>query len=66
MKLKQLKPLTEEYLESIGFTWHTDSDKSSYIADEVVSITEAEAEKFYDAANELYMRCVLRSCSACN
>ncbi|MEA3353752.1 MAG: glutathionylspermidine synthase family protein [Campylobacterota bacterium] len=54
MKIKKLKPLTEQYLESIGFTWHTDSDKSSYISDEVVSITEKEAESYYNAANELY------------
>jgi glutathionylspermidine synthase len=54
VKLKKLNPLTEEYLESIGFVWHTDIDKTSYIADEVVSISEDEAEAFYDAANELY------------
>ena len=29
MKLEKLKPLTDEYLESIGFVWHTDSDNSS-------------------------------------
>ena len=54
MKLKKLKPLTNEYLESIGFTWHTDSDETSYISDEVVSINEEEAQAYYDAANELY------------
>jgi len=54
MNLKKLNPLTEEYLESIGFTWHTDTDKSSYISDEVVSISEDEAEAYANAANELY------------
>ncbi|MEA3290404.1 MAG: glutathionylspermidine synthase family protein, partial [Campylobacterota bacterium] len=54
MQLKKLNPLTEQYLESIGFTWHTDIDKSSYISDEVVTITEQEAEGYYNAANELY------------
>jgi len=54
MKLKKLKPLTNEYLESIGFTWHTDSDETSYISDEIVSITEQEAESYYNATNELY------------
>jgi len=54
MKLKKLEPLTEKYLESIGFTWHTDADKSSYITDEVVSLSESEAEAFYNATNELY------------
>ena len=54
MNLKKLNPLTNEYLESIGFTWHTDLDDSSYISDEVVVISEAEAEAYYEAANELY------------
>jgi len=54
MNLKKLNPLTDEYLESIGFTWHTDSDKTSYISDEVVSITQSEAEAYYEATNELY------------
>ncbi len=54
MNLRKLKPLTNEYLEEIGFIWHTDEDNSSYIADEVVEITEAEAENYYNASNELY------------
>ncbi|WP_198304542.1 glutathionylspermidine synthase family protein [Arcobacter vandammei] len=52
--LEKINPLTNEYLESIGFVWHTDSDDSSYIADELVVISEAEAEAFYEATNELY------------
>lgn len=54
MKLKKIQSLTNEYLESIGFTWHTDTDKTSYISDEVVSISENEAEAYYEATNELY------------
>ncbi|OUR69617.1 glutathionylspermidine synthase, partial [Arcobacter sp. 31_11_sub10_T18] len=54
MKLKKLKPLTDEYLESIGFVWHTDEDNTSYISDEIVSINEDEANAYYEAANELY------------
>jgi len=54
MKLEKLKPLTNEYLESIGFVWHTDKDGSSYINDEVVVISETEAEAYYNACNELY------------
>lgn len=54
MRLKQLEPLTNEYLESIGFTWHTDNDESSYISNELVSITEDEATAYYEATNELY------------
>ena len=54
MRLEKLKPLTDEYLESIGFVWHTDSDNSSYISDEIVVINEDEANAYYDAVNELY------------
>lgn len=54
MKLKKIEPLDNGYLESIGFGWHTDLDGSRYIADELVSITQDEAEAFYEATNELY------------
>lgn len=54
MQLKKLEPLSKEYLESIGFHWHTDTDESSYIADELVIVSEAEAEAYYEATNELY------------
>lgn len=54
MRLEKLKPLSDEYLESIGFVWHTDSDNSSYISDEIVVISENEANAYYEATNELY------------
>ena len=54
MKLEKLKPLTDNYLESIGFVWHTDSDNSSYVSDEIVVINEDEANEYYEATNELY------------
>jgi len=54
MNLLKLKPLTPEYLESIGFVWHTDEDNSSYIANEVVQVSENEANAYYEATNELY------------
>lgn len=54
MNLLKLKPLTDEYLESIGFVWHTDEDNSSYIADEVVEVSEDQANAYYEASNELY------------
>jgi len=52
--LQKTTPLTTEYLESLGFVWHTDSDESAYIADELVVISEAEAKAYYEAANTLY------------
>jgi len=52
--LEKVKPLTSEFLESIGFYWHTDEDKSPYIADELVKVTQVEADAYYEATNELY------------
>jgi glutathionylspermidine synthase len=54
MKLQKINPLTNEFLESIGFVWHTDSDNTSYVANEIVVLSEKEAENYYNAANELY------------
>jgi glutathionylspermidine synthase len=54
VKLKKVTPLSKEYLESLGFFWHTDKDESSYISDELVVLTEKEAEAYHNAANELY------------
>ncbi len=51
---RKIKPIDNATLEEIGFTWHTDNDGSSYIADELVEITSAQAEAYYTAANELY------------
>lgn len=54
VRLEKVKPLTSEFLESIGFYWHTDEDKSPYVADELVVVTQDEADKYYEATNELY------------
>lgn len=54
MKLEKIKALNKDYLESIGFVWHTDSDNTSYISDELLIINEDEANAYYEAANELY------------
>lgn len=54
LTLQKMTPLDTDYLESLGFTWHTDSDETSYISDELVVISEAEAEAYYEATNELY------------
>ncbi len=52
--IKVKNPLTPKYLESIGFSWHSDSDGSSYLVDKIVKISEVEAMAFYEASNELY------------
>ena len=54
VRLRPVEPLTTEFLEELGFHWHTDRDGTPYVADEIVEIDEREAERYYEAANELY------------
>jgi len=54
LTLQKTAALDTAYLESLGFVWHTDADESSYISDELVVISESEAEAYYEAANTLY------------
>ncbi|MBD3800747.1 MAG: glutathionylspermidine synthase family protein, partial [Campylobacterales bacterium] len=52
--LDGVTPLPNEKLDELGFTWHTDRDGTHYVADELVIISDAEAEAYYEAANTLY------------
>jgi len=52
--LQKLNPLNDKTLEELGFTWHTDSDGSKYVSDELVEISSTEAEAYYTAGNEIY------------
>ncbi|NOQ32007.1 MAG: glutathionylspermidine synthase [Helicobacteraceae bacterium] len=54
ISLKSVTPITNEKLDELGFTWHTDSDGTSYVSDEIVNVTHDEAEAYYKASNELY------------
>ncbi len=54
MKLIKVNALEKNYLENIGFSWHTDEDGSNYISDELVCVSEKEANAYYEAVNELY------------
>lgn len=51
---QKLNAVDDKTLEEIGFTWHTDSDGSKYVSDELVEITQDEAEEYYEAVNTLY------------
>jgi glutathionylspermidine synthase len=53
-KLIQINPISTQYLEELGFMWHTDSDESSYLDDKLVVVSEDEANAYYEAVNELY------------
>lgn len=52
--LNSVTPLPDDKLEELGFTWHTDSDGTHYVSDELLLISDAEAEAYYEAANTLY------------
>ncbi len=52
--LKRLEALTPEFLERLGFMWHTEDNGRPYVADEAVVVSEAEAQAYYEAVNELY------------
>ena len=54
IKLKKLKVLDDSTLEKLGFSWHTDSDGTKYVSDELVEISSDEAEAYYSATNEIY------------
>ncbi len=54
IKLEKIKPIDDSVLEQIGFEWHSDSDYSKYITDDLVVVSHAEAEAYYSAANEIY------------
>ena len=52
--LEKVRPIPSKLLEEVGMTWHTDTDGQAYIADEIIPVTEAQAEAYYTAANALY------------
>jgi glutathionylspermidine synthase len=54
VQLQHIKALNSVQLEELGFTWHTDSDNTTYISDSLVQVTHSEAEAYYEAANEIY------------
>ena len=54
MQLKNLNISPEASLHSIGWNWMLGEDTLPYITNEMVVVSETEAENYFDAANELY------------
>ena len=54
VKTIHVQPLTNDFLQSIGCSWHTNIDQSNYVSDSIVCVTQDEAQKYYEAGNELY------------
>ena len=53
IQLEKVNPISPVLMEEVGMSWHTDPDGQPYVADEIVQVTEAQAEAYYQAANEL-------------
>ena len=51
---QQVNAIDDAKLEELGFTWHTDNDGTKYVSDELVQLTQEEAEAYYEAANSIY------------
>jgi len=54
VNLSPIKVPNNQFLEQIGFFWHTDPDETPYVADEIIEINSDEADAYYEAVNELY------------
>ena len=54
VKTHKVKAISTAIMEEVGMTWHTDSDGTSYLVNEIIDVTEAEAEAYYEAANTVY------------
>ncbi len=52
--LQNVTPIDDAALEKLGFTWHTDSDGTKYVSDQLLHVSSEEAEAYYEAANTLY------------
>lgn len=54
VSLQNLNPLDDSALEELGFSWHTDTDGSKYVSNQVVKVSSDEAEAYYEATNTIY------------
>ncbi|PZT48205.1 glutathionylspermidine synthase [Helicobacter valdiviensis] len=54
MNILKANPLSNQDLEELGLSWHTDVDDTPYVSDEIIEVSEEEAERYYEASNELY------------
>ena len=54
LTLQTVTPIDDKSLEELGFTWHTDSDGSKYVSNELLHVRDDEAEAYYEAANTIY------------
>lgn len=53
-KFMNVKPISKDALEKMGFSWHKDGDGEYIVRDKFVAITKQEAQEYVNATNELY------------
>ena len=46
MQIIKANPLNNEDLENLGLSWHTDVDNTPYVSDEIIEVSEEEAQKW--------------------
>ncbi len=54
IKTEAVQPISHQLMEEVGMSWHTDVDGTAYLVNELVHVTEDEAEAYYAAANATY------------
>ncbi|QRR02005.1 glutathionylspermidine synthase family protein [Dyadobacter sandarakinus] len=54
IELKHLGTHPEQALRNAGWNWMLGTDTLPYVTSDVVVVSEAQAERFYEAANNLY------------
>ncbi|MDU7693547.1 MAG: glutathionylspermidine synthase family protein [Helicobacter sp.] len=54
MKVSPIKPIDTKTLENMNFYWHSDFDNNDYVASDLIDVSQDEAERLADAANQLY------------
>ena len=53
-KFVDIAPISQEYLEQMGFSWHKDGDGEYVVRDKFIELSSAEAEAYERAVNTLY------------
>ena len=53
-KFTEIKPLTQEHLDAMGYTWHKDKDGEYILKNKLLVVTPEETKAYEIAANRLY------------
>lgn len=54
MKIKSLPQPPQQPLQQMGWDWLLGTDTLPYLTDQLISVSQAEAQAYYDAVNDLY------------